>query len=387
MNAQRNLTRSGEGLATSMERLSSGMRINSAKDDAAGLQIASRLTSQINGLGVAQRNANDGISMAQTAEGAMQASTDILQRMRELALQSANGSNSDDDRAALQKEVSALQTELTRIADTTSFGGQQLLDGTFGSKGFQVGANSGETITMSLGDVSADVLGSTERSTASGAFTATEIANILAEDATTGNSGSLTFTHTPVDAAAREIEIDLSNVTDEESFSSALNAALGGIGIIATESGGTVTLTGDVIRGEGLASAAATGANPPVAIAALATPVSVTTAADVTVQADDIDISTAFGSGNALVIIDNALNEINDSRASLGAVQNRFSHTINNLANIQENVSASRSRIEDTDFAVETAMMTKNQILQQAGTSILAQANQIPQAAISLIGG
>ena len=163
LNAQRNLTQSGSGLATSMERLSSGMRINSAKDDAAGLQIASRLSSQISGLGVAQRNANDGISMAQTAEGAMQASTDILQRMRELALQSANGSNSDDDRDALQKEVGALQTELTRIAETTSFGGQQLLDGSFGSKGFQVGSNAGETITMSLGDISADKLGSTGR--------------------------------------------------------------------------------------------------------------------------------------------------------------------------------------------------------------------------------
>ena len=129
LNAQRNLTKSGEGLATSMERLSSGMRINSAKDDAAGLQISNRLTSQINGLSVAQRNANDGISMAQTAEGAMHESTSILQRMRELALQSANGSNSPDDRDALQKEVSALQAELTRIAETTSFGGQQLLDG------------------------------------------------------------------------------------------------------------------------------------------------------------------------------------------------------------------------------------------------------------------
>ena len=159
LNAQRNLTKSGEGLATSMQRLSSGMRINSAKDDAAGLQISNRMTSQINGLGVAQRNANDGISMAQTAEGAMQSSTDILQRMRELALQSANGSNADSDRQALQKEVSALQTELTRIAETTSFGGQKLLDGSFGTKAFQVGANANETISMSLGDISADQIG------------------------------------------------------------------------------------------------------------------------------------------------------------------------------------------------------------------------------------
>ncbi|MGE6811423.1 flagellin, partial [Pseudoalteromonas nigrifaciens] len=160
LNAQRNLTKSGQGLATSMERLASGMRINSAKDDAAGLQISNRLTSQINGLAVAQRNANDGISMAQTAEGAMQASTDILQRMRELALQSANGSNSNTDRDALQKEVSALQTELTRIAETTSFGGQKLLDGTFGSKSFQVGANANEVINMNMSNIAADALGS-----------------------------------------------------------------------------------------------------------------------------------------------------------------------------------------------------------------------------------
>ncbi|MFT7276787.1 MAG: flagellin, partial [Pseudoalteromonas distincta] len=168
LNAQRNLSQSGSDLATSMERLSSGMRINSAKDDAAGLQISNRLTSQINGLGVAQRNANDGISMAQTAEGAMQASTDILQRMRELALQSANGSNSDKDRDALQKEVVQLNTELTRIAETTSFGGQQLLDGTFGSKSFQVGSNANETISLSLNDIAADSIGSFE-ATLSGA--------------------------------------------------------------------------------------------------------------------------------------------------------------------------------------------------------------------------
>ncbi|WP_306272086.1 flagellin [Pseudoalteromonas carrageenovora] len=389
LNAQRNLTKSGEGLATSMERLSSGMRINSAKDDAAGLQISSRLTSQINGLSVAQRNANDGISMAQTAEGAMQASTDILQRMRELALQSANGSNSAEDRESLQKEVAALTTELTRIAETTSFGGQQLLDGSFGSKGFQVGANAAETITMSLGDVSADALGGTQRADVSGTYLAADITAILAENAGTGNAGTLTFTHTEVGGTPRDIEIDLSNVTDAGSFASALNAAVGPLGVIATSNGTDVALTGDVLLGETLTAAAFDGANPPVAIAAPTTPVSAATAvnADGTLHAEDIDISTAVGSGNALAIIDNALGEINESRASLGAVQNRFEHTISNLANIEENVSASRSRIQDTDFATETAEMTKNQILQQAGTSILSQANQIPQAAISLLGG
>ncbi|WP_282115422.1 flagellin, partial [Pseudoalteromonas arctica] len=162
LNAQRNLSQSGSDLATSMERLSSGMRINSAKDDAAGLQISNRLTSQVNGLGVAQRNANDGISMAQTAEGAMSESTSILQRMRELALQSANGSNSSEDREALQKEVSALSTELTRISDTTSFGGQQLLNGSFGSKSFQIGSNANETINVSLSSVAAEKIGSNQ---------------------------------------------------------------------------------------------------------------------------------------------------------------------------------------------------------------------------------
>ena len=387
LNAQRNLSKSGEGLATSMERLASGMRINSAKDDAAGLQISSRLTSQINGLAVAQRNANDGISMAQTAEGAMGESTSILQRMRELALQSANGSNSDDDRASLQKEVSALQTELTRIAETTSFGGQQLLDGSFGSKGFQVGANAAETITMSLGDISADAVGGTERADMTGSFSTTDITALITEDATTGNASTLTFTHSDVDGKTRNIEIDLSNVTDEESFASALNAAVGPLGVVATATSGTgVTLTGDVLLGESLTAVTATGANPPVAGTTNVAAAIVVNANGI-LHAEDIDVSSAVGSSNALAIIDNALGEINESRASLGAVQNRFDHTISNLANIEENVSASRSRIQDTDFAIETAEMTKNQILQQAGTSILSQANQIPQAAISLLGG
>jgi len=383
LNAQRNLSKSGEGLATSMQRLSSGMRINSAKDDAAGLQIANRLTSQISGLGVAQRNANDGISMAQTAEGAMQASTDILQRMRELALQSANGSNADSDRAALQKEVGALQTELTRIAETTSFGGQKLLDGSFGSKGFQVGANAGETITMTLGDVSADAIGNTsgQNVTAGGEILGTEVASIQAN-----GTGSATFTYTPSGGQAQTINVDLSNVSDDESMASALNASLNGIGITAISDGTDVAFGGHIADGATLTAVYKDGATTPATITP-ATALAFDAAGTYTADAADINISTAVGSSDALAIIDSALTTINDSRASLGAVQNRFSHTINNLANIQENVSASRSRIQDTDFAVETAVMTKNQILQQAGTSILSQANQIPQAAISLLGG
>ncbi len=387
LNAQRNLSTSGSDLATSMERLSSGMRINSAKDDAAGMQISSRLTSQVNGLAVAQRNANDGISMAQTAEGAMSESTNILQRMRELALQSANGSNSTEDRESLQKEVSALQTELTRIAETTSFGGQQLLDGSFGSKGFQVGSNSGETITMSLGDISADKLGSTGREAVVGTFSVANITALVTEDAATGDKGSLSFAYKDENGAESTIEVDLSNVADADDLTSALNASLNGLGVEATNTAGVVGLTGGVLNGATLSATAEEGDAAATAIT-LGTDVAASgTADDGGVElVSNIDISSAVGSSDALAIIDNALSEINESRADLGALQNRFDHTISNLANIEENVSASRSRIQDTDFATETAEMTKNQILQQAGTSILSQANQLPQTALSLLG-
>ena len=380
LNAQRNLTKSGEGLATSMQRLSSGMRINSAKDDAAGLQISDRLTSQISGLGVAQRNANDGISMAQTAEGAMQESTNILQRMRELSLQSANGSNSTEDRGALQKEIGALQTELTRIAETTSFGGQSLLDGSFGTKAFQVGSNSGETISVGLKDISADKIGDTDtHAISAGAVTAAQLST-----AEIGNGGTVSISYVSSTAAtAKVIEIDMSAVTatgattDMDSMDSALNAALNGLGVKSV---------GGVLSGSMVSSTAALTINlTDTAGAATTGTAGASVSAAVTTQVDDIDISDQIGSSAAVRTIDNALAEINESRANLGAIQNRFGHTINNLSNVQENVSASRSRIQDTDFAAETAAMTKNQILQQAGTSILAQSNQLPQAALSLI--
>ncbi|MBB1407514.1 flagellin FliC [Pseudoalteromonas sp. SG44-5] len=235
---------------------------------------------------------------------------------------------------------------------------------------------------MSLGDISADKLGTTTRATMAGTFDDGGIAKLAAEGAT------LSFEHTDLDGATRSIEVDLSNVTDHDSLASALNASLNGLGVEATAAGAfgsssTVTLSGSILSGETLTAAAfeidgTTAIAPSVAVA-----VSATTA---DTKVDDIDISTAVGSSNALAIIDNALGEINESRADLGALQNRFGHTISNLANIQENVSASRSRIQDTDFATETANMTKNQILQQAGTSILSQANQLPQAALSLLG-
>jgi len=379
LNAQRNLTKSGAGLEQSMQRLSSGMRINSAKDDAAGMQIANRMTSQINGLGVAQRNANDGISMAQTAEGAMQASTDILQRMRELSLQSANGSNSAGDRDALQKEVTALKTELTRIAETTQFGGTNLLDGSFGTKAFQVGTNSAETITIGLRDISAETMGavSVHAMTSAGAVT-------IAAPAATG-AGYIGGTAN-IDVSGKTIAVDMTSVTDNVSFTSALNAAANGLGITATldTTASVISFSGNIVGSAAADIMTISGTDS--AAGAIANVVS-TVAATADIHTDTVDISTVAGTADALRVIDASILEISDSRANLGAVQNRFSHTIGNLANIEENVSASRSRIQDTDFAVETAVMTKNQILQQAGTSILSQANQIPQAALSLLGG
>lgn len=474
LNAQRNLTKSGEGLATSMQRLSSGMRINSAKDDAAGLQIANRLTSQITGLAVAQRNANDGISMAQTAEGAMQASTDILQRMRELALQSANGSNSDDDRAALQKEVSQLQTELTRIADTTSFGSQKLLDGSFGSKTFQVGANANETISFSLNSTASSEIGintaelaGTAANVGFGRATATAVtapvsnnaggnitvngsvntiaANSSAKAAadvinsTSGTHGVKADATTELTmgglAAAGTVSFSLNGVTvaattsdatDLTSIAAAINDQSSQTGVTATINnagaismvdidGDDIVIEGFTNTGGGLINVNAIDSNGTVdttvpltsggtdstrvmggiklsstaaiSVQSASATMGVATAVSTLSTVASVDLSDAAGAQSALSIIDGALSQIDSKRADLGAIQNRFGHTINNLANIQENVSASRSRIQDTDFAIETAVMTKNQILQQAGTSILAQANQIPQAAISLLGG
>ncbi len=457
LNAQRNLSKSGAGLQESMQRLSSGMRINSAKDDAAGLQISNRLTSQINGLSVAQRNANDGISIAQTAEGAMQASTDILQRMRELALQSANGSNSDGDRSALQKEVTALQTELTRIAETTSFGGQNLLDGSFGAKKFQVGSDANQTISMTLNNTAANAIGNntvTGAGTGFGKAANLSLAANLTADVAGGSFGVVGF------AASTDLTIangDGAKTTADQinaggfgisakatvtTTLSGLNAASDGnleigtssfsltsfggdasllademnkVGIEASvDAAGTITFTAEDVDGVEITGASAgtasLGGGTAGAAQSVASKLELSSGNSFVLRGTNLDdvlggglaatggtsslnavsganISTQSGAQSALDRIDGALQFIDNQRAGLGAAQNRFSYTISNLANIQENVSASRSRIEDADFAVETANMTKNQILQQAGTSILAQANQIPQAAISLIGG
>ncbi|TMM44964.1 flagellin [Colwellia ponticola] len=469
INAQRNLSKSSEGLATSMQRLSSGMRINSAKDDAAGMQIANRLTSQVNGLGVAQRNANDGISMAQTAEGAMQESSAILQRMRDLALQSANGSNGADDRAALQKEVGALQQELTRISETTKFGATSLLDGSFGTKQFQIGANANETINVSLGNMSAETIGAHEikgagtaastgigdvqtLSLAANMNTTADTLNINGKNVSVGAGDGAATIADSINAEATGVVAEASLNTTiagiDSSSSSTLEISKGGVAVhtydLSTfggdserlaekmqadgydavydkdtdaitfkatdvdgiEATGTGDTSGFTIGGQAVATLAAavsvsaelnlsssdkigiSGVTANEVLGTGSAAIASTGGASELTSIKSMDISGTDSSGaqSALKTIDAALAQIDSQRADLGAVQNRFSHTISNLANVQENVSASRSRIEDTDFASETAQMTKNQILQQAGTSILAQSNQLPQAALSLIG-
>lgn len=386
LNAQRNLGSSSSNLQTSLERLSSGSQINSAKDDAAGLQISNRLTSQINGLGVATKNANNGISIAQTAEGALQESTNILQRMRDLSLQSANGSNSDTERDALNSEVSELKKELDRISNTTAFGGKNLLDGSFGTETFQVGSAANEAISLKLDEVSTKELKSDSISSGT----------IAAQTAAGGTSGSVAAQFTvaggSADGSNRVFEITADYADDAtaaevtQALATAINDANMGVGAFINDAGGIDLVTSaDIGTADGeLQLAVGTGADADAAIAAAANVPLADQTTDNTVK--DIDISTAKGAQESVYIIDAALQSIDSQRASLGAAQNRFDSTISNLQNVSENASAARGRIQDTDYAAETANLTKNQILQQAGTAILAQANQLPQAVLSLLG-
>ena len=380
LNTQRNLNVSSKALDTSLQRLSTGLRINSAKDDAAGLQISNRLTSQVNGLNVAARNANDGISLAQTAEGALQQTTNVLQRMRDLALQSANGSNGASERQALNEEVAQLQRELERISNTTTFGGKKLLDGSFGTAAFQVGAAANETISVSLRDAGPDQLkgdyftqsGAAVGGTASGAGTVSFIINTNPAGTTVPVTVSFDVASGTTAAQAQELAIKAINDSNNGIF--AYQTAGGGIAVLsqyndaATPANNLGTPAIDFTNTLGLTFTD---------IAAATVPVN----SDV----GQIDILTAPSAQEAVLVIDQALVVIDQQRAELGAVQNRFENTIANLQNISENASAARSRIRDTDFAAETSELTKNQILQQAGTSILAQANQLPQAVLGLL--
>ena len=385
LNTQRNLNTSSKALDVSLQRLSTGSRINSAKDDAAGLQIANRLASQVNGLNIAVKNSNDGISMAQTAEGALQQSTSILQRMRDLALQSANGSNSSEERKALNSEVTELKKELDRIANTTSFGGKKLLDGTFGTTTFQVGSAANETISVKIDEMSTE---SMEATFSSGSISASDVAagaanasGAIAISVTMANGTAKTFSATFASGATQAEQV--------QALATVINDANIGIGAFVNDSGDI-----DLVTALGSGSSAGEiesfsfGSGASIDAAETAATTTAVSLADVTDDnlVADVDITDTIGSQKAVIIIDQAIQKIDAQRADLGAVQNRFENTIGNLQNIGENVSAARSRIQDTDFAAETANLTKNQILQQAGTSILAQANQLPQAVLSLLG-
>lgn len=365
MTAQRYLNSAAEGTQKSMERLSSGYKINSAKDDAAGLQISNRLTSQSRGLDMAVKNANDGISIAQTAEGAMNESTNILQRMRDLSLQSSNGSNSKSERVAIQEEVSALNTELNRIAETTSFGGNKLLNGTYGSQSFQIGADSGEAVMLTMNNMRTDTqdMGGKSYGVTEGKDASWRVA-----------AGSdLTIKYNDKFGEAQELSISAKEGNDMEELATYINGQSQDVKASVGE-GGKLQLFASSQKVEGDVEF----------VGSLAGELGIGAAKDVTVN--DIDVTSVAGANEAVSIIDGALKSVDSNRASLGAFQNRFDHAISNLDNINENVNASKSRIKDTDYAKETTAMTKSQILQQASTSILAQAKQSPSAALSLLG-
>ena len=490
LNSQRNLSTSQSQLNTSIQRLSSGMRINSAKDDAAGLAISDRMNSQIKGMTQATRNANDGVSMAQTAEGALSSSGDILQRVRELAVQSSNASNSASDRKALQTEVTQLTSELNRISNTTEFNGQKLLDGSSGTSNFQVGANAGQLISMSSSNFQTNTYGNNNLASDGAAVIATS--NAAAGKITiNGSQGSASVDTIAADAAAtppvkgstaKSIASDIndksgttgvtasartdvnvkfgggesyqfelasdnaspvtvsfsvggsaSNATDYASAISAINAQSAKTGVTAQydQSNGGLKLTNASGENIDLKNTKATDntvfdvsnyktdgkvlvtGTPDLDIkAANATAVAngrVTfdSADSFSVEEDtatgfgtaaagsaselksvaSLDITTFDGAQAAIKIADAALSKVNDQRAQYGALQSRFESAISNLSSTTENLSASRSRIVDTDFAAETAKMTRGQILQQAGTSMLAQANSLPNGVLSLLRG
>ncbi|APV51415.1 flagellin [Betaproteobacteria bacterium GR16-43] len=485
LNAQRNLNTSQSALAVSLQRLSSGLRINSAKDDAAGLAISERMTTQIKGLNQAVRNANDGVSLAQTAEGALSQSGQLLQRMRELAIQSANSTNSASDRSAIQSEVNQIKDELNRVASTTTFNGLKILDGSFQNQGFQVGANANQTIGVSIAGVAATDLAnysvsgvstSANQGTGQAAAAAAALpgANVIAAQTltisgakgtstvavTAGNSAYTVATNvnaasgtTGVTAkanneatiaglsAAGTVTLTLGSgsststisaavsTTDLSALAKAINNVTGTTGITAEATGGslklkqadgkdinianfdhstasaTATVTGlgadAVTLTQGAAdstvvagsvtfsssdtySVSSSVANTAGSIVDVAASTSVASTANLV---SAIDVGTIAGAQSAIDVLDSALAKVSGVRGDLGAVQTRFELAITNLQTTSENLSAARSRIQDADFAAETAQLTRAQILQQAGTAMLAQANALPNSVLTLLRG
>ena len=385
LNAQRNLNTSSSSLATSIQRLSSGMRINSAKDDAAGLAISERFTTQIRGLDVATRNANDGISLAQTAEGAMVEISNNLQRVRELAVQSANATNSESDRKALQSEVDQLVGEIDRVARQTNFNGTSLLDGTFSGQLFQVGADAGQTIGINaILDANTSKMGSIkfEKVTTAAATGNATTADIPVDDAKiTGVDGKT------VDLDKYTLKAGASAEEAAKALTNAINGKMDQTGVYAkANTDGTIELNAIKNsyndKGEFKAIALAGTKSSVAALAGKAEADAKFTSATVST----LKVRTVADAQQAMSIADKALGAVNSARAEMGAIQNRFSSTIANLSSTSENLSASRSRIRDTDYAKETAELTRTQILQQAGTAMLSQANSSTQSVLSLLG-
>ncbi len=452
LTAQRTLNMSQSSLTTSLQRLSSGLRINSAKDDAAGLAISERFTAQIRGLIQAARNANDGISLAQTAEGSLKEVSNNLQRIRELSVQSANATNSSSDRVALQTEVGELIAEIDRVAIQTTFNGTKLLDGTFANQSFQVGANAGETINMSMiASARTTDLGAALSATVTGTALTADLSagdllvngvdvgavtgdakllaskiNSLSGTNVTATANSLTVNGTSMVGAALTGTVTVNGVqtasvtttgttgTDRGLIVTAINAISAATGVTAVDTGadGTgvqlVAVDGrNVTHSFATLTAAATGLGAAATNRSTVTLTSAsssgislsgaaeanagftdnqTVAATITGTAvSNIDVSSVQGANDALSSIDAALETINSSRATLGAVQNRFESVVSSLQERSENLSAARSRIKDADFAMETANLTRGQILQQAGVAMLAQANQLPQNVLTLL--
>jgi len=364
--AQRNLSNASNMLNQSLERLASGNRINSAKDDAAGLQISNRLEAQMSGIDVAVRNANDGISIMQTAEGAMNETTNIMQRMRDLSLQSANGSNSKSERIAIQEEITALNDELNRIAETTSFGGKKLLNGSFGNTAFQIGGSSGEAVQVGLKSMRTDGIDM-------GGFS--YVANGMADKSWAVSSGNTEFNMSFTDrfGQSQSISINAKAGDDIEQLATYINGQTDQVSASVNEDGqlqiymageqtsGTISFSGSLADELSMSSGRYESVN-------------------------DIDVTSAGGAQRAVSILDTAMKYVDSHRSELGAMQNRFDHAINNLQNVHENLATSNSRIKDTDYAKETTQMIKQQILQQVSTSILAQAKQAPNLALTLLG-
>ena len=434
INSQRNLSVSGNSLGTTMQRLSSGLRVNSAKDDAAGLAIAERMNANTKGLAVAARNANDGISLAQTAEGALSKVGDMLQRMRELAVQSSNATNSDSDRKALQAEVSQLTAEIDRVAKTTSFNGKKLLDGSFSGAVFQVGSNAGDNITVgALTNAKVGNMGKADMGVSTAAAFDAANANLALGTAVgvateagetnawtvktatepTASVGTVTTAPTPA-LAANSISLavntgatttyynlgafEAASTLDERvgelaARINALTADTGVTAFVSKDDAGAATLT--IASGnsyeDGKVShakiAGLTEAGFGVTSAELAKMKVDATETDASGKQTiaDLDVETQAGAWQAIKQVDAAIDQVNSARGDLGALQTRFEKTVENIDIMNENISAARGRIVDADFASETANLSRAQILQQAGTAMVAQANQLPQNVLSLL--